>query len=374
MKLVYKFGIAYGFAELIHQLMYWRRYIYFNNLRITHNESPTETWAMLKSLMNKNPRLFQRTGLFTHTEHIHNEDDLYDALTSHSKERPANKLQDGCSRLHWRYSPFAFELFMKTIRQFGNLYMKYIQRYERTWHKTIDGYYSVWHHNVPGSKPLLFFPGLGLGAIPYAKFAKSFDRTVHIVEVPNIGYSTPLSNSQVTPESLYSVIKEHVDDGVDIFSHSFGSVTTAMYLNIIRDKPHPLQNVIICDGFTNPYDIVTTHIYPFVEFNEYYTIYKKPRRWLEFAVLLYFGTYTIDFQAWAKRFHNMYTNTTWRDYPNTNIHYVYSKNDIAYDTEYIGKISDCTLLPKGGHGYSIFGIRDISIYKEMFRKNSITFI
>jgi pimeloyl-ACP methyl ester carboxylesterase len=243
--------------------------------------------------------------------------------------------------------------------------LRYVQGFSRTWHKTDDGYYSVWSHHISGTKPILFFPGLGLGAVPYAKFAKIFGRTVHIVEVPNIGYSTPLSNRQATLKTLYEVVSKHVEDGTDVFAHSFGSVMTAMYLNAIHDKPHPQQNVVICDGFVNPCDIITTHIYPFVGLTDYSVIRKKPRRWYEFFLFVYFGIYNIEFQAWAKRFHNVYANTLWRCYPNTNINYVFSKHDILYDTEFIAENSDCVLLPKGGHGYSVFGRFDKQIYTQM---------
>ncbi len=367
MKLVYKIGIVCGVAELIHQLMYWRRYNYFNNLRIMSKVSKQEYLKVVDMLMKLNPNLFARCKQYAHTSHIKNEDDLYNALTPHYKERPVNSLQVGCSRLYWRYSPFILELCMKTIRQIGNMYVRYGLGYSRTWHNTHDGYYSVWTHIVPGTKPILFFPGLGLGAVIYAKFAKSLGRTVHILEVPNIGYSTPLSNSQATHETIYEVVSKHVDDGTDIFAHSLGSVHAAMYLNRICNKPVPNHNAVICDGFVNPCDLLTSHIYSFVGLTEYSIIKKKPKRWLEFAIFVYMGASTLEFQSWAKRFHTAYDGTLWKTYPNTKIHYVYSKYDILYDTEYIANISNCLLLPKGGHGYSIFGKWDKSIYQEMLQ-------
>jgi pimeloyl-ACP methyl ester carboxylesterase len=365
MKLVYKLGLVFGFAELVHQFFYWRRFTHFNNLRISNGESNDGFQTMIGALLDKNPNLFQRLGLYAQTSHILNEDDLRDALTTHYEERPVNKLQVGCSKLYWRYNPLMLELFMKSIRQIGNLYVRRILGYSRDWHLTSDGYYSVWTHTVKGTKPLLFFPGLGLGAILYAKFAKSLGRTVHIVEVPNIGYSTPLSDSQVTAKTLYGVVSKHVADGTDIFSHSFGSATAAMYLNMICDKPHPMHNVVVCDGFVDIKDTVVSHLYPFFDYSDYACLRKKPKSRLYYFFMLYCAMHGLEFQIWAKRYHNIYTDTLWREYPNTNLHYVYSKYDILYDTEFIAKNSDCTLLSKGGHGYSIFGIKDTSMYKKM---------
>jgi hypothetical protein len=355
MKLVYKFGLVYGVAELVHQLLYWHRYTYFNNMRIMNKYPTTAILIMIQSLMKKNPLLLQRTKLYKHTEHIKNENDLYDALIPHCKERPANQLQVGCSKLYWRYSPLALELFMKSLRQAGNLYLRYVQGFSRTWHKTDDGYYSVWSHHISGTKPLLFFPGVGLGAIPYANIAKSFGRTVHIVEVPNLGYATPLSNSQATPETIYEVVSKHVEDGTDIFAHSYGSFHTAMYLNAIHGKSHPNQNVVICDGLVNSCDFLVSHIAPFVGISDYDVVRKKPKRWLEFIAFIYGAVHNLEVQSCSKRFIDLSSTLLWRDYPNTNIQYVYSKYDIMYDTEFIAKHSDCILLPKGGHGYSVFG-------------------
>ncbi len=290
-----------------------------------------------------------------YTAHIKSAQDVYNTLTNHVEEIPANQMQAGCSRLYKRYTPFIFDVSMRALRQAGHVYMKYVLGFSRTLHKTEDGYYSVWTHTVSGTKPFVFFPGLGLGAVPYAKFAKKFGRTVHIVEVPNIGYTMSLSNSHATPKSLYEVVSKHVSDAPDIFAHSLGSLHTAMYLNMIHDKDTPKHNVIVCEGCNNICDLLPSHTYTFVGADEYSSIRKKPKYWLYFPIFIRMAMHDLEFQIFSKRYHNFYYGTLWRDYPNAKITNVYAKYDILYDTEYISEHSDCMVIPKGSHGYSIFG-------------------
>lgn len=355
MKLVYTVGITYGIAELIHQIMYLRRYYYFNNLRIPNTEPLSAIQTMVQIILKNNSMLFQRASLYKHFTHIRNENDLCDAMIPRIEETPVNLFYTGSSKLYMRYLPFAIKVFMKTLRQTGTLYMRWVLGYSRTWHMTEDGYYSVWTHTVAGTKPFVFFPGFGLGATPYAKLAKTFGRTVHIVEVPNIGYAMSLSNSEATPKTLYEVVSKHVADGPDIFAHSIGSTHAAMYLNMIQDKDTPKHNVTICDGYVDLCDTLINHLYPFVGFGDYHNIRKKPKNWYYFIRFIYFVVYDLEFQIVTKRYHKLYHGTLWRDYPNAKITYVYSKYDILYDTEYIANNSDCVFIPKGSHGYSIFG-------------------
>ena len=310
---------------------------------------------MVKILLKKNRLLFQRALLYKHAKHIRNENDFFEAMLPRKEETPVNRLYIGSGKLYMRYLPLAITIFMKTLRQAGTLYMRWVLGYTRTWHKTEDGYYSVWTHTVDGTKPFVFFPGFGLGATPYAKFAKTFGRTVHIVEVPNIGYAMSLSNSEATPKTIYEVVSKHVADGPDIFAHSIGSTHTAMYLNMIHDKDTPKHNVIICDGYVDPCDVLTNHIYPFVGFSDYHNIRKKPKHWSYFLGFLYMAVYDLEMQIVTKRYHKFYHGMLWREYLNANITYVYSKYDILYDTEYIAENSNCIFIPKGSHGYSIFG-------------------
>lgn len=346
-----------GFAELCHYWKLSRRYNHFNRFRRNDVQSE-QTREMIDAVLAKTPDIFERTQMFEHTSHIKNKNDLYDCMRIHSDLRPANKLQIACTQLYWRYHPFAFEIAMKLIRQIGNVYMRHYLGFTREWHKTTDGWYSVWTYDVPGTKPLIFFPGFGLGAIPYAKYAKKFERTVHMIEVPNMGYATPYSDRHATSNTIYEVVSIY-GNANDVFAHSMGGAHAAMWMNEITVREGtslPEHNIVICDGFVNPVDILRSHMYPFVDFCDYRNMYKKPKTKLEFNIFIWIAAHNLEFHSMAKRYHNWYDGTMWRDYPNVNIKYIYSENDILYDTRYIAdNCRDSLCIGNGGHGSVIFG-------------------
>ena len=350
-------GSVFGLVELCH---YWKlsnRYNNFNNFRqpnVTHEQIHEMTDAILK----KNPNLFERALLFEHTSHITNKHELYDSLRTHEELRPSNKLPVGCTKLFWRYHPFVFEIAMKLVRQVGNGYMRYCLGYTREWHNTADGWYSVWTYNVLGTKPIMFFPGFGLGAVPYAKYAKKFNRTVHVIEVPNMGYATPITDRHATSKTIYDVVSKY---GIapDVFAHSMGSSHAALWLNettIRNGSLLPEHNVVICDGWVNTIDFMRCHMYPFVDYCDYHGLDNKKMTKLEFYIFLWSSLHNLELTTWLKRYHNVYDSSLWREYPKANIKYVYSKNDILYDSEYIAdNCSNSICIGSGGHGSVIFG-------------------
>jgi pimeloyl-ACP methyl ester carboxylesterase len=355
MKTHYKILVVVGLVELLHYWRLSRRYTILNNARQPDVE-PEQTQIMMRYILSKNPDLFERAQLHENTSHIRNEEELYDCLRIHDEERPDNRLQVGCSKLYWRYHPFAFEIAMKVIRQIGNGYMRYLG-FSRSWHKTADGYYSVWSHIVPETKAVIVFPGFGLGAIPYAKLAQRFDRTLHMIEVPNMGYATPYSLRHATTKTIYEVVSKYGFSN-DVFAHSMGSAHAAMWVNEnTRNNGTKLSthNVVICDGFVNPVDSLRSHMYPFVDYCDYPQMKKKPRTRTEFNLFLWVASHNLEFNSFAKRNHNLYDGTLWDEYPKVNIKYVYSANDILYDTDYLKKKCECLCIEKGGHGSVLFG-------------------
>jgi hypothetical protein len=346
-----------GLAELLHYYKLSRRYNHFNNFR-QPNISDEQIHEMTDAIIRKNPNIFERATQFEHTSHITNKHEFYDSMRTHEELRPPNKLQVGCTTLFWRYHPLLFEITMKLVRQVGNRYMRYCLGYTREWHNTEDGWYSVWTHHVQNTKPLVFFPGFGLGAIPYAKYAKKFKRTVHIIEVPNMGYATPLSENHATSKTIYDVVSKY---GIapDIFAHSMGTSHTAIWLNEttkrngLRITEH---SVVICDGWVNTTDMLRCHMYPFVDYCDYPFLDNKKMSNIEFNIFLWSSLHSLELTAWLKRYHNVYDSSLWREYPKSNIKYVYSENDILYDSKYIAeKCNNSICIGSGGHGSVIFG-------------------
>ena len=344
-------------AELCHYWKLSRRYNHFNRFRCS-DVKPEQTREMIDAVLAKNPDFFERVQLFEHTSHIKDKAELYKCLRIQSELRPANKLQMGCTQLYWRYHPFAFEIMMKLIRQIGNGYMRYYLGFTREWHKTTDGWYSVWTYEVQGTKPIVFFPGFGLGAIPYANYAKKFERTVHMIEVPNMGYATPLSERHATSDTIYEVVSIY-GNAHDVFAHSLGGAHAAMWINettVRNGTTLSEQNLVICDGFVNPVDMLRNHMYPFVDFCDFRNMKKKSRTKLEFIILIWIAVHNLELNSWAKRYQNSYHGAMWREYPKANIKFIYSENDILYDTRYIAdNCCDSLCIGNGGHGSVIFG-------------------
>jgi hypothetical protein len=360
------FTTAFEYAHYTKLLM---RHNYFNDLRVEQTNSDEEQWKMVKAILRKNPDLFERASRIKHTSHIVDEDALYKALTVEDEIKPANQVCVGCGEIYWRYHPHRLESFMICIRKLGELYM-YFAGFKRTWHLTDDGYYSVYKYEVnKEERPIIFFPGFGMGAIPYAHIAKQFNRTVYIIEVPNIGYATPLSERQATGESLYEAVNNCIIKGedFDIFAHSLGSAHASHFINKVFQKNQlcRVKNAVICDGFVNPIDVINSHLYPFVDYCDYNILHKKTRNIWEFNLFVYFALHNPEFGSWAKRFHNLYDGVLWRDYMGVNINYVYCEKDFLYDTEYICKNSKCLFVKKASHGACLFGKKNKDTIRQI---------
>jgi pimeloyl-ACP methyl ester carboxylesterase len=360
------FTIAFEYA---HYTKLVRRYNHFNNFRLKQTQSDEEQRKMTRAIIQKNPGLFERLSKFQHASHIVDEDALYNVLTIDNGIKPKNKLSVGCSEIYWRYHPHRFESFMICLRKLGELYM-YFSGFKRSWYLTDDGYYSVYTYTSKANnnkRPIIFFPGFGLGAILYAHIAKQLNRTVYMIEVPNMGYATPLSERHATGETLYDVVNKCNLQRFDIFSHSLGTAHAAHLINTLFQKNdlHRVKNAIICDGFVNPIDALVSHIYPFVDFCDYNKMHKPTRNKSEFYMFIYFASQNPESNSWAKRFHNFYDGVLWRDYNGVNINYVYSEKDILYDTEYINRNSNCLLVKNTSHGASLFGKRSKDTIRQI---------
>jgi len=347
----------FGLAELYHYWKLSRRYNHFNKFR-QPKIAQEQMREMTDAIVEKNPDVFERSQLFEHTSHITNKEQFHDAMQTHKELRPSNQLQVGCAKLFWRYHFFALEIAMKLVRQIGNGYMRYYLGYTREWCKTSDGWYSVWTYIVPGTKPIVFFPGFGLGAIPYAKYATKFKRTIHMIEVPNMGFATPVSDRHATSNTIYEVVSKY-GTAPDVFAHSMGSSHAALWLNETTQRNGsllPEHNIVICDGWVNAIDFLRGHMYPFMDYCDYPRLDNKQTSLFQFYIFLWSSLHSLELTTWLKRYHNAYDSCLWREYPKANIKYIYAKNDILYDSNYIAdNCVNSICIGNGGHGSVIFG-------------------
>lgn len=146
----------------------------------------------------------------------------------HTREFPGLQL--------WRqtvwYRWLVFKLLYRFLRTLGSVYL-FLSGYRRSSYATTDGTYVIWSRYVPGSRPVVVFPGMGLGASPYIRVIRAIygnDRTVHMVEVPNLGGVAWTSPTGGTLDHLCKIVRPYVVDA-DIFAHCIGTLHCACVIN-----------------------------------------------------------------------------------------------------------------------------------------------
>ena len=355
---------VYILAEFFHYLYQLRRFRHFDTMREPTNHSGGSQAMDEITRMNYGQLLHRVRGLgIRHVAHMKTHGDIcaYMLGNRHDTNYRPHVLTAGHSQLRWQYLPLAVHTTLKLVRLAGELVLFY-KGFRRKWHLTDDGYYSVWSRYVPGSRPLVVFPGLGLGAVPYVQLVSHFNRTVHLVEVPNMGHATPYSNRQFTARTVFEVVSSY-GPAPDILAHSMGTATATNYLNEQEahgSAPSPPQRVVMCDGFTHPMDMVRNHVYPFVDHVDHGSLLGQQLSSLLHRLFVTMGVHNLEFTAWAKRFHNIHDGILWRTYPNVHFLHVYGMHDHIYDVPYIRNnvqpLENERFLfqPEGKHGDCLF--------------------
>ena len=370
---IYRFlGFSYLIAEFVHYYKLHRRYNYFNTLR---NESEIDKIKEFNQTIDlKNSRATMLGGFFLYN------DDIENFQTTTADVIESNRLKVGNSKLYWRYHPFFMDLTFIALRKIGEIHLRWIG-YSKKQYSTIDGYYNIWTRQVKNSKPMLFFPGLGLGAVPYGNILCSFNRTTHMLEVPNLGYATPYSDSQATGKTMYNVLTQHLDCiPTDILAHSMGTTYCAHYVNeCVKQNDNTKKRLILFDCFSTKHDILNSHILPFLGYGDYNSFVSidnsqtKPGRFVYYA-MLYFASQPLDVQAFCKRYHSFYNGVFWREYENIKFKYIFSGREIMLDTRYIiTQLDKCDyhFIENGQHGSCIFGRKrklTFDIIKQWFEE------
>jgi pimeloyl-ACP methyl ester carboxylesterase len=337
------------------------------------NHTRDQVAQVAEQLIACTPGIFRRLARYSATIHVADKDTMLDAMNVSVTDPldPATHQCAGSSTLFRQYTPVLFHWIRRTLYHAGTIAMRRVGYTSRI-HATEIGDYTVWSHIVPESKPIVMFPGFGLGAVPYHGVMTQFGRTVHIIELPNLGHNTPQNApGYMTGDTIYRVVRNHVgDEPHDIVAHSLGSPQAAHYINY-QHTTHttpPDQTAVICDGFVCPVDGYISHIYPFVDYPMYREMMRhreKPFSWFEFSNFLRFASHDLNLQVFAKRFHNFYEGVLWRDDYETTIRYVFGERDMLYDVPYIQSVVSKSyverkkylFLPKARHGACFFGKR-----------------
>lgn len=363
---------VYSVLEFTHYQKQCRVYNYFNKLYVEPNISNNELNSCIDALLTVDTDFFERAQVSSISNHITNRKQLCDALSYTPDEiAPSDKFKPVRSELTWSYTPFILDTLMKQARVLGEQYMRW-NGYKRKTYLTNDGYYNVftYENNASTKRPLIFFPGAGFGAILYVHVAKLFNRTVHMIEVPNICYATPNTNSHATGRGLSDIVEQCVGDQEhDVASHSFGSFHTSMYLNTSYTL-QKIQNVYICEGFTNPADVLVNHMMPFVNTTHFDKLPALQYSYVKFILLVKLLIQNIYIQSFTKRFVRI-IDVNWKDYGKIKIKYIYSENDEMMDSKYIMRKTSPDLyycIPNGKHGSCFFGRRRKEFIQTLFNE------
>ena len=149
----------------------------------------------------------------------------------------------GCSSMNVTYKPIGMLLLRSLVQSVGG------------WGMYAHGFtgYRVWSRVVPGTRPILFFPGVGGGVAPYLWTLLSLgNRTIWAIEVPNMsGIAT--SSPHATTQSLRDVFRSIVAVGappVSVVAHSLGTLHVAMLINAL--PPHTIDTAVLLDPFCHP--------------------------------------------------------------------------------------------------------------------------
>lgn len=318
-------------------------------------------------LYAKNPDLFERVGRFPHLEHIKDRDSAVRCFAGQDAPGSAYRASSGSAALTTIYKPLGFQLFLRAMYWVGTVAMRHFG-YTVKVHVVEGGAYSVWTRRVPDTRPLVAFPGFGLGAVPYHRVFAAFHRTVHIVEAPNLGFNAWSESASVTPEDVYSVVRSYTGDRPhDIMAHSLGSFFAASYINrqqVLGTAPVG-QNVVICDGFITPIDALACLINPFLSprsFAKFSRARTRPLSFLEFLFMYTFVISDLEMQIFTKRSFTLYESILWREDYSARVLFVFCQDDFFLDVPYIQEATrrneserDGYLFLRGRHGESFFG-------------------
>ena len=168
--------------------------------------------------------------------------------------------------------------------------------YSRHWVPIPEGWVSflvraskVGDEALRSRPPLLFFHGIGMGALPHLSFFEHFcrDRTLILVELPNHGH-WHYQCQNASPSSLRTAVRElfqrlgpsivpqeKVPGGVssrkfifDAMGHSLGTDFLSMTFCSQRSRDISPRRIVLLDPICFPHQILWAHRAPFWDFND----------------------------------------------------------------------------------------------------------
>ena len=364
--------LIYIFLESSNFISYCIRYKYFSELRYNikdyNNVNNFKKYIINFIINNKSWYDYAKTFYNNFGINLKNEKDktlLLKILTDNEYKIKNNSIigSQGNTDLVFSYKPFLVKSLLYLVKYIGEIRLYYLG-FTKNIHHNNDGIYCVWSRKCKlniNKKPIIFFPGYGLGSVLYLNIYNKFDREIHIIEVPNISSFTK-SNSHCTSKNLNKIIKIY-DKNADFIAHSLGTLHCSMYINF-KNNYKLKKKIVLCDPFCLPINFIDTLSAPLINYDNYKTI-KRIRNnqyisQIQWFFIVWFIYHDIEFQSWTKRFARLNEILLWKQYKNIKFKYIFGEKDIMISSHLLKNVIDYNnilILPKGKHGSCFFGKR-----------------
>jgi pimeloyl-ACP methyl ester carboxylesterase len=226
---------------------------------------------------------------------------------------------------------------------------------------TSDGEYRIWSRVVAHTRPLVFFPGFGMGVVAYVPYLSQLNRTTHAIEVPNLSNLTweqtvSIPTRHTLLAAFHTIVPEQAVV-VDIMGHSMGTLAASMLANGLPARR--MGAMVLFDPFCHPVALLDSTRLVFATRTDTSSV--------RTALAQHFVSRDLEVQAFA-RFSRLEDITLWR----TDGHYppilnMWSADDLFLDHTRFRVDGQTHHVVPGKHGSSM-GQRHMPLVATFFAR------
>ncbi len=402
-KLIIAIILIYIILEFINYNKYKKKVKYFNNNFplsdfITSSDELKKNNEFQKYLKKNILQLNTNRSreIFKLFYNINNDNELTDEkILEFIKQSPSTNFSNNKIlnyKIDSMYKPL-FLYWIMCIFFFIGKIIFFINGFKLEQYDICEENYNIWIYNVPNTKPIIFFPGLGIGALQYLYMAKNLNRTIYMIEVPNINCITTITSNYMTQQTLKKIVLENIlykyhktiNNKIDytLMGHSFGTIIASVFHNsLIHESKSCMVELYFPSNFIliDPVSIVENYmeniILPFIKITDYFKFSKLNRPKINiflWTIIMYYAIKDINFQIYCKRYYIPHQGTLWKHHDNIKYLYILGSNDFLINNKINvellkkNKTENCKihLVENGNHLDCILGNNHIfEIIKE----------
>lgn len=295
---------------------------------------------------NRARKIFKLFGYINNDNQLTDEKILEFIKQSHSINFLNNKIIN--NKIDSIYKPL-FLYWIMCIFFFIGKIIFFINGFKLEQYEISEENYNIWIYNVPNTKPIIFFPSLGVGAMQYMYMAKNLNRTIYMIEVPNINCVTSITYNYMTQETLKKVVFENIlykyhktiNNKIDytLMGHSFGTIVASIFHNSLTNESKKdilPSNFILVDPVSIVENYIENIMLPFFKINDYFKFSKLNRPKISiflWTIIMYYAIKDINFQIYCKRYYIPYQGTLWKHHDNVKYLYILGSNDFLINNK-----------------------------------------